>query len=209
MKKSRLATLLVVGVIVVAAAALMTMRSAAQESPVPRSDGLQPYMGDGWWFLYPANATLETVSDTEVRVMGPDISIRPADMDFMVSGPAYQISVTVFDNPERVFPEVWAQNKILADWQAAMAEGAPNTFPVTDDGQLDPDKFSVLIVGNRPAVQAEFFGGDAALMHVYIGSGDKIIMFVYRAEMLPNNPLAVMQVDVYNLIMSTVGFMED
>lgn len=209
MNKSRLATLLVVGVIVVAAAALVTMRSEAQEPPIPRSDGLQPYVGDGWWFLYPVNATLETVSDTEVHVKGPEISIRPADVDFTVSGPAYQISVTVFDNPERVFPEVWAQNKILADWQAAMAEGAPNTFPVTDDGQLDPNKFSAPIVANLPAAQAEFFGGDAAIMHVYVSGGDKIIMFVYRAEVLPNNPLAVMQVDVYNLIMSTLGFMED
>jgi len=181
----------------------LALSQAQETTPTFRGYGVQLYSGDGWSFLYPLNATVETISETELQVVGPEIAIRPADADFTVSGPAYQMSVMIYDNPERVFPEVWAEQQILADWQAAGAGSGPNPYPVTSDGQLDPEKFAAIIVANLPAAKAEFFGGDAAVFNIYFSTGDKIVVFSYRAEPELNNPIALMQLDIYMLMINS------
>ena len=66
---------------------LQAVTQAQDTPPVRLSDGLQVYEGNGWWFFYPANATLEMVSETEFRVVGPPIAIRPIDADLPEPGP--------------------------------------------------------------------------------------------------------------------------
>ncbi|MBN1202461.1 MAG: hypothetical protein JXJ20_11440 [Anaerolineae bacterium] len=171
--------------------------------------GLQWYEGDVFELGYPANASLEAVSDTELRIVGPELSIRPAEMDFTVSGPAYQIEVTVIENPDELAAMDWAEQRVLAAWQVAMDEGAPNIFPVSDEGEIETSKFTELVVNEYPAVQVERFGGDAAIMTVYVVHGATVVEFEYRAEIVENNPLALVQQDIYALIMDTLFFYDE
>jgi hypothetical protein len=203
MKRMRPVVLLV---LILATFGPLVVTQAQDETPA--SYGLQVYDGGTFWFMVPANAHLEAVSDTELQITGPDIAIRPADADFTIQGPAYQINVTIYENPEALPVDQWAQQQILSDWQAAMSQGAPNTFPVTDDGIIDENKFRVVNVGSLPAARADYFGGDATIVQMYTGSGSTIVMFRYREEILPNNPLATVQQDVYALIMNTLHFVE-
>ncbi len=206
MKKFRVVIVMFSLIVVLLVFGVWTASQAQEGDSSQQSYGLQKYEGDGWLLLYPANATLEEVSETELRILGPEVAIRPADMDFQVSGPAYWLDVATYDNPTELSPDVWAEQKILEDWQAIQAEGGPNTLPVTEDGQLEASKLQMIQIGQLPAARVEFFGGDAILYHVYTGAGDIMIVFSFRAEIIENNPIALMQQDIYALIMNTLTF---
>jgi len=180
------------------------MHVTQAQDGLPPKAGLMLYQGDGWWFHYPEQAMLNVVSETELSVVGPFVKIRHADYDAVIEGPAYQVDIAVYDNPERVFPEVWAERQILADWQALQAAGGPNPLPVAEDGlSLDLSKVQGIIINGLPAFKVEFFGGDARIWHVYLPANDKIVVFSYRENIIENDPLALMQLDIYTLILNT------
>jgi hypothetical protein len=127
----------------------------------------------------------------------------------LFDGPAYRLDVAVYENPDRVFPEVWAQEEILAQWHEIQAQGGPNPLPVTADGlSLDPTKVQSLVINHYPAFKVEFFGGDGPIWRVYVSSGDKIVVFRYRESIPQNDPLSALQVDLYALIINTLEFTE-
>ncbi|NDJ77927.1 MAG: hypothetical protein GYB65_16885 [Chloroflexi bacterium] len=177
--------------------------AAAQGDP-PVYYGLERYENDFYAFYYPANATLEIISETELRVLGPEVTIRPVDYDFQITGSAYQMTFTLYDNPDFLLPPQWAEQAILADWQTIQDLGGPNTLPVSGDGVLDEDALYVFRMGDTMVAQAEFFGGDRGILRFYIATYDKILVVQFDEELVPNNPLALMQQDVYTLIMSTL-----
>lgn len=194
-------------VLAVVVCAVPTVTQAQDNPGLRMRTGLQAYEGDGWWFYYPEQATLEVISPTELTLNGPVVQFRHFEYETMYEGPAYVLGVAVYDNPERVFPEVWAQEQILADWRAAEAAGGPNPLPVTEDGlSLDPAKVHSLVINHYPAFKVEFFGGDSRVWRVYVGGNDKIVVFTYRETFVQNDPLALVQLDVYALIMNTLEF---
>jgi hypothetical protein len=179
------------------------------QGDLPQRAGLQPFVGDGWWFYYPEQATLEQLSLTEFSVIGPMIQYRHTEYDALFEGPAYRLDISVYENPNRVFPEVWAQETILEEWRTIQAQGGPNTLPVAADGlSLDPTKVQSLIINHYPAFKVEFFGGDGPVWRVYVGTGDTIVVFHYRGGIPQNDPITALKDDLYTLMINTVEFAE-
>jgi hypothetical protein len=204
MKKTTFFQVLLIAAIILLVGIPMIIHAQGNSQTPPRRDNMQLYEGDGWWFFYPMNATLEQAGENTLKILGPDIRFRAADYDVTFQGPAYEMQVWVYDNPERVFPEVFAQEQIIAEWQE-LRQGGPNPLPVLEDGvTLDPEKVSSPIIANLPAFKAQFFGGDSYVYRVYIGT-DPMVVFNYVEQIPENHPLALMQTDIYDMIINSFG----
>jgi hypothetical protein len=164
------------------------------------------YEGDGFSLYLPPNATVEETEDGVV-ILGPELTIRPAEMDFTVGGAAYALTITTAENPDGLSSEDWATERILADWQTAQEQGEmTGTMPVTDDGELREEDVQHLTVGGLDAFQVNFFGGDSTIVSVYVAHGDQVTVFNYVENIVENNPLALVQQDIYALLFDSVEF---
>ncbi|MBC8448823.1 MAG: hypothetical protein H8D78_13830 [Chloroflexi bacterium] len=172
--------------------------------------GLQTLSGEGFTLRYPAHAQVE-IHEGYLRILGPEIAIRPADADWGWWGWAYEMVVDVLDNPGGLSAADWARQHILSEWKKAQAASGPFTGPVSDDGRIIEDAMAEVSVGGLAAVQADWFGGDSTRRVIYvtdIPDGKRVVRFIFNLHPIENNPIARVQEDVYALILSTFQFNE-
>ncbi len=187
-----------------------TLPHIQQAGPQMETDGLLVYRGQGFSFQYPANARIEIVSPTlpatsEIHIIGPEVSIKPGDADWVYSGPGYEMSVQTFDNPDALDAEAWGRAYLLETWEERMKQGpSPGGIPVSEDGEIDEDLVGTSIVAGQPAFWIELFGGDSAIFVYYLASGHQILTFSFRDYPLPNQPLNDLQQGIHMLIMGTL-----
>ncbi|MBM4467889.1 MAG: hypothetical protein FJ014_20460 [Chloroflexi bacterium] len=202
---------------------------------LPPALGLQTLDGQGFALHYPANARLETYEDY-LRILGPEIAIRPADADWGWWGWAYEMDIWVFDNPDGLSAADWARQHILSQWQEAA--GGPFTGPVNDNGQINEDRVAEVSVGGLAAFQADWFGGDSTRRAIYVTDGKRVVSLIFNLNgtqintekhrflfyfficanlcasvsyflyPVENNPIARVEEDLYALILSTFRFSE-
>lgn len=176
-----------------------------------RSEGLQTYIGQRVSFRYPLNARIESVdpwppATSEIHIVGPDISIKPGDADWVYSGPAYELTISLYDNPDALDAEIWAQNYLISVWEEAQELGAPATMPVDDTGAIKEEYVGTAVIAGLPAYWIEWFGGDSAIMAYYVAHSEQVVAMSFHDYPLPNQPLNEFQKDVYSLLMATFRF---
>lgn len=178
---------------------------SAQEATQDVDGQLAQYEG-GYSLYLPLNATVEETEEG-ILILGPELTIRPAEMDFTVGGPAYQLTITTAENPDGLSSEDWATEQILTSWQTARDQGEmTGTMPVTDEGELREEDVQHLTVGGLDAFQVNFFGGDSTIVNIYVAHGDQVTVFSYVENIVENHPLALVQQDIYALLFASVEF---
>lgn len=172
---------------------------------LPPALGLQTLDGQGFVLHYPANAQVEVYED-HLRILGPEIAIRPADADWWWGVP-YEMDIWIFDNPKGLSAADWARQYILSQWQEAQATGEPFTGPVIN-GQINEDAVAEFSVGGLPAFQTDWFGGDSTRRAIYVTDGQRVISLIFNLYPVENNPIAKVEEDIYALMLSTFRFSE-
>jgi hypothetical protein len=176
-----------------------------------QSEGLQTYIGQGISFQYPLNARVEPAdpwppATGEIHIVGPDISIKPGDADWVYSGPAYDLTISFYDNPDALNVETWARNYLISVWEEAQELGAPATMPVDDTGAIKEEYVGTAVIAGLPAYWIEWFGGDSAILTYYVVHGEQVVAMSFHDYPLPNQPLNEFQMDIYSLLMATFQF---
>jgi hypothetical protein len=181
-------------------------------TPLPAALSLQTYDGPGFSFQYPSNAQVETVEPevaalSELHIAGPVVWIKPGDADWSFNGEAYELIVRTFENPEGLDAESWAREYVLERWEEAREQNRPTeSLPVTEEGTIREDWVGQYEVTGEPAFWVRYFWFDSTYWAFYLTVEDRVVEVSFRIWPLANQPLAVMQQDVYALIVDSFRF---
>jgi len=181
-------------------------------TPLPEALSLQTYDGPGFSFQYPSNAQVETVEPevaavSELHVAGPVVWVKPGDADWSYNGEAYELIVRTFENPEGLDAEPWAREYVLERWREAKDQNRPTgSLPVTEEGAIREDWVGQYEVGGERAFWVRYFWFDSIYWAFYLTAEDHVVELSFVDYPLPNQPLAVVQVDIYALILDTFQF---
>lgn len=194
--------------------ALSVLLSACQtiHAQATQSEGLQTYVGKGFSFRHPANAQVQSVSSDpvardEIHIVGPQVSIKPGDSDWVYTGPAYEMIIATFDNPDGLGAESWARNHILASWQRAKEQGEPIMGPpVSEEGKIIEQQVGRSVVAGESAFWANFLAGDSYRRTFFLSHNHQTVALSFYDYPLENQPLGEVQQGVYALIMGTFSF---
>jgi hypothetical protein len=173
------------------------------------SAGLQEFTLPGITVYYPEGAHVETLEASppaleSYSIIGSEISIKPGDADWFFSGPAYELAVRMYDNPDKLDAETWARAYLISLWNQAVEMGGPMTVPVDESGAVKEEYVEKTRVAGYDAFRIEWFGGDSAIMEYFIAHGARVLSFSFRDYPVPNQPIAEPQTDIYALIMGTL-----
>lgn len=163
---------------------------AAKAAVLAESEGTAMLRGDGFMLRYPAGAKLiesptEAPARALVRIAGPEIAIRPADADWRAEGAAYLLDVLTFDNPNQLSAEEWVKEHVLSQ------------------ETLSPPRTGSATVAGEMAVRVETFGGDSQIITLYLARGSRVVGLRYTDVPVANQPIAVVQRDIYAMALST------
>lgn len=156
--------------------------------PVP-SFGLQHFRGDGFLLQQPAGARVENVEPlggarSTVRILGPEVSVRSAEQDFSWSGAAYDLEVRVFDNPQRLDAEAWAEAHYPTPANLLEEQGPAE-------------------VAGHAAYRVVTFGGDSQWVNLIVTRGERAFVLTYNDAPVQNNPLADVARDAHALLLGS------
>lgn len=191
--------------------ALPTFAQATTPTPdvQPSADffNLNQYQGQGYSLLLPTNATVSETDASTTLIMGPTIDIRPADVDFQVQGNAYQLTISVEDNPQSLTAEAFAAASIEKAFADVVGQGGPSGgLPVTSDGKLDRSQTAETKLAGQSAFVVRYFSFDSYTPVIYVANGDKVYEFSYQENIIANQPIALVQQDIYALMLATLKF---
>jgi hypothetical protein len=188
------------------------------KTPAPFTLSLKTFSGQGFSFQYPANARLENVTPSrkawqvtfpvvdQLYVIGPQVWIKPGDADWSYFGPAYNLTIRTYENHEELDPESWARDYILTAWQEARERNRPwGALPVSEEGEIDEDVVGNRVVAGQPAFWVRYFAFDSVIFAYYLSIHHQVVELSFRLYPLENQPLAVVQQDVYALILGTLS----
>jgi len=187
------------------------------EMPPPFTHTLETHQGQGFSFQYPADARLETLAPrrmawqltlpatTEVRVHGPGAWVRQCDGNWSRYNSSYMLIIRTYENPEGLDAESWARNYLIASWTGAKERNRPRgSLPVSEDGEINENKVGSTVVAGQPAFWVSYFGFDSTRRAYYLSSDRQIVEVSFDLYLVANVPLAMVQGDVYALILSTL-----
>lgn len=182
---------------------------APQNSSDSISDGIRKYSGEVFSLQYPVNAKLKIntpapPAKSELLIIGPHISIKPGNADWIYSGPGYELTVRTFANPEGLDAESWVRNSLLTTWREVRNEAGG--IPVNEKGEIYEDMVGEAVIAGKPAFRANWFGGDSNILFFYIAAGQQVVEISFRDTPSVNQPLHDIQQDIYKLILSTFQF---
>lgn len=154
------------------------------------SQGLLRYDGDGFSLLVPEGARFldepaAAPATARVRIVGPEVAVRPAEENWVLSGPAYVLDVATYENNEAVPLREWVEGNAI------------------DPDALAPPTLEDATVAGEPAVLVTTFGGDSWIRTYYIGRGNRVVGLRFWDVPPANSPIAPVQRDVYALILGS------
>jgi hypothetical protein len=177
---------------------------------------LGTYRGRGFSFQYPVGARLAQVppgkdpwqrvslATDEIHVIGPQVWIKAGDADWGYRGPAYELVIRTYENPQGQDAESWARNYLLVSWREAQERNRPRgSLPVSEAGEIDERRVESVVVAGRPSFLAWFFTFDSTTPAYYVATDRQIVELSFRLHIVENVPIAKVQRDVYVLILNT------
>ncbi len=180
----------------------------------PFSVGLRTYKGQFITFTYPSSATMQVISNKESYLLGPQVAIVPTSPVASPSGNrqqgdykyAYQIHIEVHDNPMKLSPDVWARDHIIHEWKRT--QGGPSIYPVTQDGHILEDYVSMVHVGKEKAFMVDSYGYDYNTRSLFLTKDKVVIELSFMIFPQDKEALALVQKDIYALILGTMEFVQ-
>jgi predicted small lipoprotein YifL len=149
------------------------------------SHGARRYQGEGFSLQVPEAAVVERAEVPDsgavraVRILGPEIETGPVGGSRQWSGPAYQLEIITFRNPDGQGVDAWAAEHLRAPGE-------------------------ITSVGGRTAVRVRSFAGDSELVTLYLASGKRVLGARYTEWPEGSGPIARMQNDLHALLIQTL-----
>lgn len=178
------------------------------------SVGLIHYKGQFVTFQYPSSAQLKIVSAKESYLLGPIVAAHPPSPTHNTTSTrnsqqpdskyTYQIHIQVHDNPMHLRTDDWVQDHLTSEWK--QTQGGPSILPITHDGHLMEDFVSHVRVGKAVAMMIDTFGSDYNTRSLYFAKDNVVIEISFLLYPSETEPLALMQKDIYALILGTLDF---
>ena len=174
------------------------------------TEGVQTFSAEGFAIDYPLHAKLEkepldSGMKANIRIIGPEVSIRPVDVEFSFTGPSYEVDVIAYDNPRGQSGFDWARERIMNEWrQARMNDEPTGSLPVSEDGKTVTGD-SVTVAG-LPAFRTYFFAGDSETAGYYVANDKLVVMLSYSRSPVENMPVALAAQDIAAMILATFRF---
>jgi hypothetical protein len=142
---------------------------------------------------------------TEIHIWGPRVWVKPGDADWSHSGPAYELILRTYENPDERDAESWTRDYILDAWQETQERNRPwGSLPVTENGEIDETQVASVTVAGQPAFWVSYFTFDSTSPAYYLSTDRQIVELSFRLYPVANQPLAMVQRDVYALILNTL-----
>jgi hypothetical protein len=176
--------------------------SAAAVTPgAPLSSStLKSFQGAGFSLAYPANAAIKSLAADRWQLVGPDIAIKSAQAAAW-TGPAYSLSMTLYDNAQAAKSGDWARAYLLKSWQEAQQKKEPYAGPVDAAGKIVEGQVAEVRVGDKAAFQANFTAGDHTERVVYLSLKQKTLALSFGLYPVANYALAEAASDLYGLLL--------
>lgn len=185
------------------------VRLAAQgemgEQALIVAPGLRLFQGPGFSLPYVADTVVETAGDNVWKLAGRAVEIRPADANWTWSGPAYTLDIALYPNTKEATSEEWARERLAVEWKKAKDNNEPFTGPVDESGKIVEDKLALVRLGDKSALQADWFGGDSVRRVVYLSLRTRMATLAYNVYPVENYPLAEAASDVMGLLLAQVS----
>ena len=138
--------------------------------------------------------------------MGAQVWIRHGDADWGHRGAAYELVVRTYENPDRLDAEAWARAYIQTAWQEAVERKRPwGSLPISEKGEIDERKVETVVVAGQPGFLVWYYTFDSSKPAYYLATDGQIVEFSFRLYPVVNQPLAMVQRDVYALILGTLS----
>jgi len=189
------------------------------ELPPAFDPALETWHGPGFSIQHPAQAQVKAVppnrqawqraspATAEYRLLGPFTWVKPGDADWSRSGPAYELIVRTYDNPEALDAESWARSYLVHSWQEAQELKRPwGALPVTEGGEIVEGKVGQARMSGQPAFWVSYNAFDSTDLAYYVAGKGEIVELTFNLTILENDPLALVKRDVYALLLSTFRF---
>lgn len=161
---------------------------------------LLAFQGSGFTLPYLSDTVVETAGDNTWTLVGRSVDIRPAKAEWTWSAPAYRLDVELLSATAEVTTEEWVREHLLSGWKKAQEKGEPFTGPVDSAGKIIEERLALVRVGDKAAVQVDWFGGDSTRRAVYVSLHTRIAVLWYSVYPVENYPLAEAASDVCGLL---------
>jgi hypothetical protein len=117
--------------------------------------------------------------------------------------------VRTYDNPQNLDAEAWAREYILSRWREAIERKRPwGSLPISEEGKIDERKVENVLVAGQPGFLVWYFGFDSSTPAYCVATDRQIVELSCRLYPVANQPLAMVQRDVYALILDTLTLHE-
>ena len=170
--------------------------------PAPR---LRTFRGPGIELPYLSDTVVERASENQWKLLGRSVTVRPGAAEWTWTGPAYALNITTHANSDGARSVDWVPAYLRGEWEKARASSAPFSGPVNEQGELIEDKALPVRLGDKAAVQTDWFGGDSTRRVVYLSLPDRAVSFMYDIYPVENYPLAEAAADIYGLMLAQVS----
>ncbi len=181
-------------IIAIAILACQPVEVAPIHTGLPRTEEVRTLVADGFQIDYPLNATVDTLVPADdarlsLRFSGPHVTIGLPDGTGSWNGPAYDLEVLRYPNPQALSAEAWLRDRLRV-----REEHAQETTHTRLSG--------------RQAIRLKAFAGDARMITVYVPRDRQMVALRYF-EFSPGNHPAAPAVDaVHTMMVSTFRYIE-
>ncbi|MCH8568253.1 MAG: hypothetical protein LAT67_08320 [Balneolales bacterium] len=189
---------------------LLLMTSCTGTPPgEAQTDGVRQFLGDGFSFKYPQNASLDIQGERDgvlrtFTISGETVRFS-AEAGSSFEMPSFEYFIEIYENPSSLDSRAFAEDFIIRGYNDAVESGSPAGYwPVQlQDDEMLVEGRNVRIRGNG-AFETIFFTGDSETVRSFLSFGNRAMAIGYRSYPIENNPAAPAWEAVYNLALDTI-----
>jgi hypothetical protein len=123
-----------------------------------------------------------------------------------VNTSAYRLIIQTYSNPAGLDARAWTREHLLAAWRES--QGGPFLGPLLPSGEIDESRAGPAVVAGYPAFWTTSFAFDSNEQAFYLARQDQVVVMKFFEYPVGNQPAALIEQDVYALLMDTFRFVD-
>ncbi len=182
--------------IVIAALACQPVEVAPIHTGLPRTEEVRTLVADGFQIDYPLSAIVDTLAPADdallsLRIRGPHITVGLPNRTESWNGPAYDLEVLRYPNPQALSAEAWLRDRMYRQ-----------------DGEHVQNSSPTRVSGRQSIRVAAFAGADVRIITVYVPRDRQMVALRYFEFPLENHPGAPAADAVHTMMVGTFRYIE-
>ncbi len=162
---------------------------------LPRTQEVRTLVADGFQIDYPPSATVDTLAAADdarlsLRISGPHITIVFSGGTGSWNGPAYDLEVLRYHNPQALSAEAWVRDRVSGL-----------------DREHGQDSTHTRVAG-RQAIRVATLVGDSRMITVFVPRDRQMVALRYFEFPLEHHPAAPAANAVHTMMVSTFRYIE-